>query len=91
VRTRAVALSEAGEAELARITAAFPDTRAARAAKLVWRRVIAGKKVDLTKLPAVVAGYVYHPPRDANCPPPEIGYGGRSLPPLPKDYEWPRD
>jgi hypothetical protein len=56
VRTRAPALSAAGEAELARITAPFPDTPAARKAKLVWRRVIAGKKVDLRTLPAVVAG-----------------------------------
>jgi hypothetical protein len=45
VRMRAPALSAAGEAELARITAHFPDTPAARQAKLVWRRVIAGKKV----------------------------------------------
>src|SRR5215472_1900852 len=41
VRMRAPALSAAGEAELARITAHFPDTPAARQAKLVWRRVIA--------------------------------------------------
>jgi hypothetical protein len=91
VRTLTVGLPAAGEEEFARITAAFPDTPAARRAKQVWRRVIAGKKVDLAALPPVVAGYMLHPPRDGNCPLPEIGYGGRSFPPLPKDYEWPKD
>jgi hypothetical protein len=84
-------LSEAGEAELARITKCFPDTPAARKAKLVWRRVIAGKKIDLTKLPPVVVGYMLHPPKDGNCPLPEIGYGGRAFPNTPKDYRPPRD
>jgi hypothetical protein len=86
-----LALSAAGEAELARITKCFPDTPAARKAKLVWRRVIAGKKVDLKKLPAVVVGYMLHPPKDGNCPLPEIGYGGRAFPNTPKDYRPPRD
>jgi hypothetical protein len=45
-----------------------------------------GKPVNLKRLSAVAYGYVLHPPRDGNCPPPEIGYGGRSFPSLPKDY-----
>ena len=36
-------------------------------------------------------GYVLHWPRDGNCPPPEIGYGGRAFPNTPKDYVPPRD
>ncbi len=83
-------LSEADEAELRRITARFPDTPPARAAKRVWRRMFEGKPVDLTKLSATALGYVMHPPRDDNCPPPEIGYGGRR-PRLPKDYVPPQD
>ncbi len=69
-------LSEADEEELRRITARFPDTPPARAAKRVWRRMFEGKPVDLTKLSAVALGYVLHAPRDGNCPPPGIGYGG---------------
>ena len=87
----ALRLSEADEAELARLTARFPDTPPARAAKRALRRMYAGLKVDVTKLSAVAYGYFVHPPRDENCPPPEIGYGGRSFAPLPKDYEWPKD
>ena len=49
-----------------------------------------GRPIDLTKLSAVAFGYVLHPPRDGNCPPPEIGYGGRR-PRLPKDYVRPKD
>jgi hypothetical protein len=90
-KSRALRLSEAGEAELARITKCFPDTSGARRARQVWRRVIAGKRVDLTKLSAVVVGYMLHPPKDANCPLPEIGYGGRAFPNTPKDYRPPRD
>ncbi len=84
-------LSEADEAELRRITALFPDIPAGRAAKRVWRRMFEGKPVDLTKLSAVALGLVLHAPRDGNCPPPEIGYGGRSFPRLPKDYVPPKD
>jgi len=90
VRTKtAPGLSEADEEKLRRVTARFPDTPPARAAKRALRRMYAGLKVDVTKLSAVAYGYFVHPPRDDNCPPPEIGYGGRSLPKLPKDYEWP--
>jgi hypothetical protein len=84
-------LSEADEEELRRLAARFPDTPAARTAKRVLRRMFEGKPVDLTKLSAVVLGYVLHPPRDDNCPPPEIGYGGRAFAPLPKDYVRPKD
>ncbi len=49
-----------------------------------------GKPVDVTKLHPVAYGLLVHPPRDGNCPPPEIGYGGRRRRP-PKDYEPPRD
>jgi hypothetical protein len=84
-------LSEKDEAELRRITALFPDIPAGRAAKRVWRRMFEGKPVDLTKLSAVALGLVLHAPRDGNCPPPEIGYGGRSFPRLPKDYVPPKD
>ncbi len=89
VRKSTLQLSEADEAELRRITAWFPDTPPARAAKRAWRRSFAGKPVDLTKMSAVAAGYMLHPPRDGNCPPPEIGYGGRAFAPLPKDYVLP--
>ncbi len=84
-------LSEKDEAELRGITALFPDIPAGRAAKHVWRRMFEGKPVDLTKLSAVALGLVLHAPRDNNCPPPEIGYGGRSFPRLPKDYVPPKD
>ena len=83
-------LSEADEAELRRITAWFPDSPAGRRGKRIWRRMFEGKPVDLTKVSAVVLGLVLHPPRDGNCPPPEIGYGGR-WPRLPKDYVRPKD
>jgi hypothetical protein len=36
-----------------------------------------GKPIDPRKIGAVAYGYVLHWPRDGNCPPPEIGYGGR--------------
>ncbi len=83
---KARGLSAADEEELRRITARFPDTPPARAAKRVWRRMFEGKPVNLRRLSAVALGYVLHAPRDGNCPPPEIGYGGRSFPSLPKDY-----
>ena len=49
-----------------------------------------GKPIDPTKIGAVAYGYVLHWPRDGNCPPPEIGYGGRWRRP-PKDYKPPED
>ena len=83
-------VSEADEAKLARMTARFPDTPPARAAKRALRRMFAGLPVDLKKMSAVAVGYFLHPPRDDNCPPPEIGYGGRVFAPLPKGYVRPR-
>ncbi len=65
--------------------ARFPDTPPARAAARALARMQAGKPVDVTRLSAVAYGYFVHPPRDGNCPPPEIGYSrGRALP---RDYE----
>ncbi len=87
-KSRAPLLSEADEAELARLTARFPDTPPARSARRALRRMFAGLPVNFERLGAVARGYVVHPPRDGNCPPPEIGYGGRWRP-LPKDYEPP--
>jgi hypothetical protein len=49
-----------------------------------------GKPIDPRKIGAVAFGYVLHWPRDGNCPPPEVGYGGRWRRP-PKDYKPPRD
>jgi hypothetical protein len=49
-----------------------------------------GKPIDPTKIGAVAYGYTLHWPRDGNCPPPEIGYGGR-LRRLPKDYVRPKE
>jgi len=49
-----------------------------------------GKPIDPRKIGAVAFGYVLHWPRDGNCPPPEIGYGGRWRRP-PKDYKPPGD
>jgi hypothetical protein len=49
-----------------------------------------GKPIDPRKIGAVAYGYVLHWPRDGNCPPPEIGYGGRWRRP-PKDYKPPGD
>jgi hypothetical protein len=49
-----------------------------------------GKPIDPTKIGAVAFGYTLHWPRDGNCPPPEIGYGGRRRRP-PKDYRPPKD
>ena len=83
-------LSEKDEAELRRVTAWFPDTPPARRAKWALRQTFLGKPVDLTRMSAIARGYFLHPPRDRNCPPPEIGYGGR-WPRLPKDYVRPKD
>jgi hypothetical protein len=90
VRKDALRLSEEDEAELGRLTARFPDTPPARCAKRALRRMFAGLPVNMERMSAVARGYVVHPPRDDNCPPPEIGYGGRRRP-LPKDYKPPRD
>ena len=49
-----------------------------------------GKPIDPRKIGAVAYGYVLHWPRDGNCPPPEIGYGGRWRRP-PRDYKPPGD
>jgi hypothetical protein len=54
------------------------------------RSEASGKPIDLRKFSAEAFGWWAHPPRDGNCPPPKIGYGGR-LRPLPKDYKPPRD
>ena len=49
-----------------------------------------GKAIAVKQFTPVAYGLFVHPPRDGNCPPPKIGYGGR-LRPLPKDYKPPRD
>ena len=54
----------------------------------IRRSEATGKAIDVKKFHPVGFGYFLHPPRDGNCPPPEIGYGGRWRP-LPKDYEPP--
>jgi len=54
------------------------------------RSMASGKPIDLKKFRPEAFGWWAHPPRDANCPPPRIGYGGR-LRPLPKDYKPPPD
>ena len=56
----------------------------------VRRSEAAGKPIEVRKFSAVAYGWFVHPPRDGNCPPPEIGYGGRWRRP-PKDYKPPRD
>ena len=89
VRKNPRALSAADEAELARITARFPDTPAARSGKRALRRMFERRPVRLDRMSAVARGYFLHPPRDGNCPPPEIGYGGRMFAPLPKGYRRP--
>jgi len=72
------------------LAARFPDTPAARSAARALARMQAGLPVDVRRLSSVAFGYFVHPPRDANCPPPEIGYGrGRWRPP--KDYKPPED
>ena len=49
-----------------------------------------GKPIDVKKFPALAWGEFVHAPRDGNCPPLKIGYGGRRRRP-PKDYNPPRD
>ena len=49
-----------------------------------------GKPIDTRKFTPAALGWFLHPPRDGNCPPPEIGYGGRRPRP-PKDYRPMRD
>jgi hypothetical protein len=49
-----------------------------------------GKPINIAKVSPVVWGCIVHRPRDGNCPPPHIGYGGRRRKP-PKDYEPPKD
>ena len=56
----------------------------------VRRSEASGKAIDLRKFSAEAYGWFVHPPRDANCPPPKIGYAGRRRRP-PKDYVPPRD
>ena len=88
-RERSARLSDEDEARLQRMTARFPDTPAARSAKHALRRMLARLPVNLKRMSAIARGYFFHPPRDDNCPPPEIGYGGRVFPPLPKDFRRP--
>ena len=54
------------------------------------RSEASGKAIDLRKFTPAALGNFLHPPRDGNCPPPEIGYGG-GWRPLPKDYRPPPD
>jgi hypothetical protein len=70
--------------------ARFPDTPAARSAARGLARMQAGLPVDVTRLSSVAYGYFVHPPRDDNCPPPEIGYA-RARRWWPKDYKPPKD
>jgi hypothetical protein len=56
----------------------------------IRRSEASGKPIDLRKLKPEAYGWYVHPPRDGNCPPPKIGYGGR-LRPFPKDYRPPKD
>jgi hypothetical protein len=58
--------------------------------ELVQRSERTGKPIDIAKVSPMVWGCIVHRPRDGNCPPPHIGYGGRRTKP-PKDYEPPRD
>ena len=56
----------------------------------VRRSEAMGKPIDVKKFTAVAYGQFVHPPRNGNCPPVKIGYGGRRRRP-PKDYRPPRD
>jgi hypothetical protein len=74
---------------------ALPLRRRRRTAREIAEALMAwsertGKPIDIGKVSSVVWGYIVHTPRDGNCPPPEIGYGGRRWRP-PKDYKPPRD
>ena len=56
----------------------------------VRRSEASGKPIDVKKFTAEAFGQFVHPPRDGNCPPLKIGYGGRWRRP-PKVYEPPRE
>ena len=60
------------------------------AAAAIEKALRTGKPVDPRKIGAVAFGYVLHWPRDGNCPPPEVGYGGKAFPNTPKDYVPPK-
>jgi hypothetical protein len=79
----------AGEGE---VVAARRRRRTAREIAQAWMAWSerTGKAIPIGKVSSIVWGYIVHWPRDGNCPPPEIGYGGRSWRP-PKDYRPPRD
>ena len=47
-----------------------------------------GKPIDVKKFTDLAYGQFVHAPRDGNCPPLKIGYGGRRRRP-PKDYKQP--
>ena len=56
----------------------------------VRRSEASGKAIDVRRFSAEAYGWLVHPPRDGNCPPPRIGYAGRRRRP-PKDYKPPQD
>ena len=56
----------------------------------VRRSEASGKAIDVRRFSAEAYGWLVHPPRDGNCPPPKIGYAGRRRRP-PKDYVPPKD
>jgi len=66
----------------------FTDPREEALAWMRWSAAT-GKPVDPRKMSPAAFGCLLHWPKDDNCPPPEIGYGGRAFPPLPKDYKRP--
>ena len=78
----------AGEGEMIVPNRRLPPREQAEDA--MRRSEASGKPIDLAKFKPEAPGWWAHPPRDDNCPPPKIGYGGR-LRPLPKDYKPPRD
>ena len=56
----------------------------------VRRSEASGKAIEVRRFSAEAYGWLVHPPRDGNCPPPKIGYAGRRRRP-PKDYVPPKD
>jgi len=54
------------------------------------RSLATGKPIDVKKFTDLAWGQFVHAPRDGNCPPLKIGYGGRRRRP-PKDYVPPRE
>jgi hypothetical protein len=80
---------QSGEGEVKERSRRRTPREVAKAA--IERSLRTGKPIDPTKIGAVAYGYVLHWPRDGNCPPPEVGYGGRSFPRTPKDYVRPKD